>query len=77
MYINFILAKNSNSVTFPEIGSGAHSLAPFWRLRSELHAGWVPKWASFERFIFGENFMKTDNPGAAAANFIKQLENEI
>ena len=31
----------------------------------------------YQGFLIGENFMKTDNPGAAAANFIKQLENEI
>lgn len=28
----------------------------------------------FEGFLIGENFMKTDNPGASATEFIKQLE---
>ena len=31
----------------------------------------------YQGFLIGENFMKTDDPGTAAANFIKQLENEI
>ena len=35
------------------------------------------KTCGYQGFLIGENFMKTDNPGAAAANFIKQLENEI
>ena len=28
----------------------------------------------YQGFLVGENFMKTDNPGAAAQAFIKQLE---
>ena len=27
----------------------------------------------YKGFLIGENFMKTDNPGKAASNFIKQL----
>lgn len=30
----------------------------------------------FEGFLIGENFMKTNNPGASAIEFIKQVENE-
>ena len=28
----------------------------------------------YKGFLIGENFMKTDNPGQSAANFIKSLE---
>ena len=30
----------------------------------------------FEGFLVGENFMKTNNPGASAAAFIKEVEDE-
>ena len=30
----------------------------------------------FQGFLVGENFMKTDNPGASAATFIKTIEDE-
>ena len=32
------------------------------------------KASGYQGFLVGENFMKTDNPGAAAQTFIKQLE---
>jgi len=35
------------------------------------------KACGYQGFLIGENFMKTNEPGTAAANFIKQLENEI
>ena len=30
----------------------------------------------FQGFLVGENFMKTQNPGASAAAFIKEIEDE-
>ncbi|HEA79047.1 MAG TPA: indole-3-glycerol-phosphate synthase TrpC, partial [Maribacter sp.] len=29
----------------------------------------------YEGFLIGENFMKTDNPGKSAIEFIKKLKN--
>ena len=31
----------------------------------------------FKGFLVGENFMKTDNPGESAYEFIKKIEDEI
>ena len=31
----------------------------------------------YKGFLVGENFMKTDNPGKSAFEFIKKIENEI
>ena len=31
----------------------------------------------YKGFLMGENFMKTNNPGNAASDFIKTIENEV
>ena len=31
----------------------------------------------YQGFLVGENFMKTENPGASAAAFIKTIEDEV
>ena len=41
---------------------------------SEVSAIQNLKTYGYQGFLVGENFMKTDNPGQAAGDFIKQLE---
>ena len=41
---------------------------------SEVSAIHDLKTYGYQGFLVGENFMKTDNPGQAAGDFIKQLE---
>ncbi|MCK5637994.1 MAG: indole-3-glycerol phosphate synthase TrpC [Flavobacteriaceae bacterium] len=85
-FIDLVGVNNRNLKTFEtslKISKSLSESIPSGKVKisesgiSSIEAIQDLKQYGFEGFLIGENFMKTDNPGEAAAKFLKTLEVKI